>query len=78
MAFTPKDWKDYPDTTTPITSAALENLETRVTDYTDDEIAALDADQFVVATEVDAIVVCTQTEYNGLTPDAETLYVISG
>lgn len=36
MAFTPKDWKDSPDATTPITAAALEDLETRVTDYTDD------------------------------------------
>lgn len=33
MGFTPKDWKDYPDTSTPITQAALEDLETRVTDF---------------------------------------------
>lgn len=33
MAFTPKDWKNYPDTTTPITAEALEDLEDRVTDY---------------------------------------------
>lgn len=31
MAFTPKDWKDSPDTSTPITAAALEDLEERVT-----------------------------------------------
>jgi hypothetical protein len=35
MPFTVKDWKDYPDTTTPITAAALEDLEDRVTDYAD-------------------------------------------
>lgn len=35
MAFTPKDWKDYPDTTTPITAAAIEDLETRLSAYTD-------------------------------------------
>lgn len=30
MTFTPKDWRDSPDTTTPITAAALEDLETRL------------------------------------------------
>lgn len=35
MPFTPKDWKNAPDTSTPITEAALEDLETRVTDYAD-------------------------------------------
>lgn len=35
MAFTPKDWRDYPDTSTPITAAALEDLESRVTTYAD-------------------------------------------
>jgi hypothetical protein len=33
VPFVPKDWKDFPDTTTPITAAALEDLETRVTNY---------------------------------------------
>lgn len=33
MAFTPKDWRDSPDTTTPLDAAALEDLETRVTNY---------------------------------------------
>lgn len=33
MAFTVKDWKDAPDHTTPITAAALEDLETRVTNW---------------------------------------------
>lgn len=35
MAFTPKDWRNYPDTATPISEAALEDLEVRVTDYAD-------------------------------------------
>jgi hypothetical protein len=35
MPFTPKNWQDTPSTTTPITAAALEDLETRVTDYAD-------------------------------------------
>ena len=39
MPFTPKDWRDHPDTSTPLTAAAIEDLETRVTDYTDDEVA---------------------------------------
>lgn len=29
--FPTKDWKDFPDTSTPITAAALEDLEQRVT-----------------------------------------------
>jgi hypothetical protein len=33
--FSVKDWKDFPDTTTPITAAALEDLEDRVADYAD-------------------------------------------
>jgi hypothetical protein len=35
MPFTPKDWRDYPDTTTPINAAALEDMETRLSGYTD-------------------------------------------
>lgn len=36
MAFTPKDWHDYPtQTDTPLTAAALEDMETRLSDYTD-------------------------------------------
>ena len=41
MAFTPKDWRDATastgggDETTPLTAAAIEDLETRVTDYAD-------------------------------------------
>lgn len=41
MAFTSKDWKDYPDTATPLSAAALEDLEKRVTDYAESENAHL-------------------------------------
>jgi hypothetical protein len=30
MAFTVKDWRDAPDTSTPINAAALEDMETRL------------------------------------------------
>lgn len=36
MAFTPKDWRDLPDVTTPLSASALEDMEIRVTDYADD------------------------------------------
>lgn len=36
MPFTPKDWKDSPDTTTPIDQTALEDLEERLSSYADD------------------------------------------
>lgn len=89
MAFTVKDWKDYPDTTTPINAAALEDVEDRLSDYTDSEIATHSADttsvhgisntaNLVASTSVDDIVVLTQAAYNALTPAATTLYVISG
>ncbi len=41
MPFTEKDWRDFPDTSTPITAAALEDMESRLSDYTDTEAAAL-------------------------------------
>lgn len=34
MAYTPKDWVDKPSTTTPINAAAIEDLETRLANYT--------------------------------------------
>lgn len=39
MAFSHKDWKDSPDTTTPLSAAALENMEDRLAAYTDQEVA---------------------------------------
>lgn len=41
MPFVPKNWEDAPSTNTPINAAALEDMETRVTDYTDDAVEAL-------------------------------------
>lgn len=35
MAFTPRDWHEAPDTSTPLTAVNIENLEVRVTDYAD-------------------------------------------
>lgn len=35
MAFTIKDWQDSPSVVTPISATALENLETRLSDYSD-------------------------------------------
>ena len=89
MSFTAKDWKDYPNTTTPLNAAAVEDLETRLSGYTDSEISTHTADTtsvhgitdtsaLVTSSNVDDIVVCTQATYNGLTPNSRTLYVISG
>ena len=36
MAFTTKNWQNTPSTSTPITAEALEDLEARLSDYTDD------------------------------------------
>lgn len=41
MPFTPKDWRDAPDVTTPITAAALEDIEIRLAAYTDTRATAL-------------------------------------
>ena len=38
MTFTPKDWQNEPSTATPVSAAALVDLETRVTDYTDSSV----------------------------------------
>jgi hypothetical protein len=35
MAFTPKDWRDLPDTSTPLSAVAIEDVETRLSGYTD-------------------------------------------
>lgn len=44
MAFGPKPWKDKPDGTTPVTAAAMIDLETRLSNYTDAEVATAKAD----------------------------------
>lgn len=40
MPHTPKDWKDLPDRTTPLSAAAIEDLETRLGAYADTKIPA--------------------------------------
>lgn len=40
MAFTPKNWVNSPSTDTPISAAALSDLEERVTDYSESVAAA--------------------------------------
>lgn len=57
--FTPKDWENTPSTATPITAAALEDLETRVTDYTDTELATVAADVETLQDDVHALQVIT-------------------
>lgn len=41
--YTQKDWKDSPSTDTPISAAALEDLEVRATDYAEQEVAIVGA-----------------------------------
>lgn len=40
MTFTPKNWQNSPSTATPINEEALEDVETRLSNYTDAEVAA--------------------------------------
>lgn len=66
MDFTPKNWEDVPSAATPINAAALEDAETRVTDYTDTNIRVvgetLDVDITNTTDEATAI----QTALNNL------------
>ncbi len=103
MSFPTKDWKDFPNTSTPINAAALEDVENRLSTYTDDEVSALNVSQYATDTDlsshasdttaihgiadtgalmtsadIDAVVVLTQSAYDALTPNARTLYVVSG
>src|SRR6059058_2653242 len=41
MPFTPKDWRNAPDSSTPISAEALEDLEARLGEYTDTQIGTL-------------------------------------
>jgi hypothetical protein len=44
MAFEVKDWRDFPNTTTPITAAALEDLEARLATYSEESITTAMSD----------------------------------
>lgn len=64
MSYTPKNWADYPDTSTPITAAELNRMEDGIT-------AA------VKSTTVHTIVALTQAAYDAMeTHDSATLYCI--
>lgn len=41
MSFTPKVWEDSPNTTTPLDAAAMDDLETRLSGYTDTALSGL-------------------------------------
>lgn len=41
IAFTPKNWHNTPSASTPISASALEDLETRVTDHADTQVAVV-------------------------------------
>lgn len=41
MAFTVKNWEDSPATTTPLSAAALEEMEQRLSSYTDASLAGV-------------------------------------
>lgn len=89
MAYTPfhADWKDYPDTTTPVTGAALEHIETGVDNahaLIDDHLAdtsdahdasaisLLDAANDFTATDVEAAIAELQTRIEALQANATT------
>lgn len=78
MAFSVKNWQDDPSTGTPISAAALEDLETRLSDYTD-SVASATAPEVVVTTLTTAAInsaAASLTPYGGtvkLLPSAEYL-----
>jgi hypothetical protein len=42
VPYEPKDWRNYPDLTTPLEAEALEDMETRLAAYTDQEVAGVE------------------------------------
>jgi hypothetical protein len=51
MTFTPKDWRNKPDLTTPLSATALEDLETRLAAYTDSQVGGGGIPNTVVQTD---------------------------
>ncbi len=80
MPFTPKDWRNAAahdgggDTSTPISAAALEDLEDRVTDYADSLIAALPT----LAASTYTPTLTNTTNLDGSTANASTQYMRLG
>lgn len=62
MPFTPKDWKNSPAQDTALSAEAIEDLETRVTDYTDSELTTHTADTTSVHGIADTSVLATDTD----------------
>lgn len=48
MTFTPKNWQNSPDDSTPITAEAIEDVEVRVTDYADSLSRVIDVTEYGV------------------------------
>lgn len=71
MAFTPKNWQNSPSAATPLSAEAMEDLEVRVTDYTDTQVQPL------ASSTVDTISVTTSRAL-ALTDVASKLRVSSG
>lgn len=51
MAFTPKNWQDTPSVATPITALAIEDIEIRLSDYTDDLLVPVTGGMPLVAND---------------------------
>jgi hypothetical protein len=69
MPFTVKDWKDSPDSSTPISAVALEDMETRLSAYTD----LVNGKKTIIATTQSL----TSTSYGTMTtPDQVTGIVL--
>ncbi|CAM6003641.1 unnamed protein product [Sphagnum balticum] len=54
MAFSVKDWQNAPSTATPLDAAAFVDLETRLSDYTDEETLRAEAAESANATNITA------------------------
>lgn len=49
MEFVPKEWKDYPDLSTPVNAETLQDVETRLAEYADTVATeGIDVDNFVL------------------------------
>lgn len=80
MAFTPKDWQDSPSTSTPISAAALEDMETRLAAYTADRSSGIWATEYMAWDGSDETAAFQEAvafaRANGVTlwlPDGETV-----
>lgn len=67
MSFQTKNWRDYPNTSTPLDADALEDLETRLSGYTDT----------VAATKQDAAGAATDAELAAHEADTTSVHGIS-